>query len=103
MAFMANSQHLFSRSDILEEAGVEGIPATYDELLAAAEKIRAEGIMEHPLVMNMKTGWNVGESFNLVYMANGGEFFKPGTAEPTVNGEAGINALNTLSMPIPIT
>jgi ABC-type glycerol-3-phosphate transport system substrate-binding protein len=96
VAFMANSQHLFSRSDILEEAGVEGIPATYDELLAAAEKIRAEGIMEHPLVMNMKTGWNVGESFNLVYMANGGEFFKPGTAEPTVNGEAGINALNTL-------
>lgn len=96
VAFMANSQHLFSRSDILEEAGVEGIPATYDELLAAAEKIRAAGIMEHPLVMNMKTGWNVGESFNLVFMANGGEFFKPGTAEPTVNGEAGISALNTL-------
>lgn len=96
VAFMANAQHLFSRTDILEEAGVDGIPATYDEVLDAAEKIRAAGIMEHPLVMNLKTGWNVGESFNLVFMANGGEFFKPGTAEPTVNSEAGIATLNTL-------
>jgi len=44
----------------------------------------------------MKTGWNVGESFNLVFLAHGGEFFKPGTAEPTVNSAAGIAALNTL-------
>ena len=64
VAFMANAQHLFSRKDILEKAGVDGIPATYDEVLAAAEKIRAVGIMEYPLVMNMKIGWNVGESFN---------------------------------------
>ena len=46
--------------------------------------------------MNMKTGWNVGESFNLVFLAHGGEFFKAGTAEPSVNSAAGIAALNTL-------
>ena len=46
--------------------------------------------------MIMKSGWNVGESFNLVFLAHGGEFFKPGTAEPTVNSAAGIAALNTL-------
>ena len=96
VAFMANSQHLFSRTDILEHAGVSGIPSTYDEVIAAAEAIRAAGIMEYPLVMNMKTGWNVGESFNLVFLAHGGEFFKPGTAEPMVNSEAGVAALNTL-------
>ncbi len=96
VAFMANAQHMFSRTDILEQAGVEGIPATFDELLSAAEKIRAAGIMEHPLVMNMKSGWNIGESFNLIFMANDGEFFEPGTAMPTVNSEAGIATLNTL-------
>ncbi|WP_417522515.1 ABC transporter substrate-binding protein [Marinovum sp.] len=96
VAFMANSQHLYVRKDILEEAGVEGIPATYDELIDAAEKIRAAGIMEHPLVMNMQTGWNVGETFNLFFLAHGGEFFKSGTAEPNVNSEAGIAALGTL-------
>ncbi len=96
IAFMANSQHLFVRKDILEKAGVKGIPSTYQEVVDAAEKIRAAGIMEHPLVMNMKIGWNVGESFNLAFMAHGGQFFKPGTAEPSVNSPEGIAALETL-------
>mgnify|MGYP005678446549 FL=1 len=96
VAFMANSQHLFSRKDILEKAGLNSIPGTYSEMIAAAQAIRKAGIMEYPIVMNMKTGWNVGESFNLVFLAHGGEFFKPGTAEPTVNSAAGIAALNTL-------
>ena len=96
VAFMANSQHLFSRKDILEKAGKNSIPGTYSEMIAAAQAIRKAGIMEYPIVMNMKTGWNVGESFNLVFLAHGGEFFKPGTAEPTVNSAAGIAALNTL-------
>ena len=96
VAFMANSQHLFSRKDILEKAGINSIPGTYSEMIAASQAIRKAGIMEYPIVMNMKTGWNVGESFNLVFLAHGGEFFKPGTAEPTVNSAAGIAALNTL-------
>mgnify|MGYP003310716998 FL=1 len=96
VAFMAYSQHLFSRKDILEKAGINSIPGTYSEIIGAAQAIRKAGIMEYPIVMNMKTGWNVGESFNLVFLAHGGEFFKPGTAEPTVNSAAGIAALNTL-------
>ena len=96
IAFMANSQHLFARTDILEEAGVEGIPETYEEVVAAAKAIREAGIMEHPIVMNMQTGWNVGESFNLAFLAHGGEYFEAGTAEPTVNSEAGKAALETL-------
>ena len=98
VAFMANSQHLYVRQDILEEAGVDGIPTTYDELLAAAEAIRAAGIMEHPLVMNMQVGWNVGESFNTVFLAHGGQFFKPGTAEPMIDSErGGLATLETLA------
>lgn len=96
IAFMANSQHLFSRTDILEQAGVDGIPGTYGEMLDAAQAIRDAGIMQYPIVMNMKTGWNVGESFNLVFLAHGGEFFKPGSAEPSVNSAAGVAALETL-------
>lgn len=96
IAFMANSQHLFSRTDILAEAGIDSVPGTYDEMLAAAEAIRAAGIMEYPIVMNMKTGWNVGESFNLIFLAHGGEFFESGTANPSVNSEAGLAALETM-------
>ena len=96
VAFMANAQHLFSRTDILEQAGVDGIPGTYDEIIAAAEAIRSAGIMEYPIVMNMKAGWNVGESFNLAFLAHGGEFFEPGSAVPSVNSPAGVAALETL-------
>jgi ABC-type glycerol-3-phosphate transport system substrate-binding protein len=96
IAFMANSQHLFSRKDILAQVGIDTVPATYDEVIAAAKAIREAGIMEHPIVMNMKTGWNVGESFNLAFLAHGGEFFKPGTSEPAINSPAGVAALNTL-------
>ena len=96
VAFMANSQHLFSRTDILEKAGVSEVPATYEEVLAAAEKIRVAGIMEHPLVMNLKVGWNVGEVFNKIYIAHGGEFFQPGSAEPAINNEKAISALNVM-------
>ena len=96
VAFMANAQHLFSRKDILEKAGINSIPSTYDEVIAAAKAIRAAGIMEHPIVMNMKSGWNVGESFNMAFLGHGGEFFKPGSAEPNINSPAGLAALETL-------
>ncbi|MEM7720872.1 MAG: extracellular solute-binding protein [Pseudomonadota bacterium] len=97
VAFMANSQHLFARTDILEEAGVDGVPETYDELIAAAEAIRAAGIMEHPIVANMQVGWNIAETFNTIFLAHGGEFFEPGTANPAINTEAGIATLETMA------
>ncbi|RFP85846.1 extracellular solute-binding protein [Rhodobacteraceae bacterium 63075] len=95
VAFMANAQHLFYRKDILEEAGVD-VPTTYDEVLAAAEKIRSMGLMEHPFAMNTKTGWNLGEEFINMYMGTGAPFFEPGTANVAVNNEHGVAALNML-------
>jgi multiple sugar transport system substrate-binding protein len=97
IAFMANSQHLYARTDVLAEAGIDSVPSTYEEVLAAAEAIRAAGIMEHPIVANMKVGWNLGEMFNTVFLAYGGEFFEPGTAVPSVNSEAGVAALEMMA------
>ena len=96
IAFMANSQHMFSRTDILAEAGVNSVPTTYGEVIDAAEKIRAAGIMEHPLVMNLQVGWNVGEVFNTIFLAHDGEFFEPGSAEPSINNEKGLATLETM-------
>ncbi len=96
VAFMANAQHLFSRTDILEEAGVETIPATYEDVIAAAEKIRAAGIMEYPVALNTKAGWNLAEEFINMYMGTGADFFKEGTAEVAINNEQGIATLNMI-------
>jgi maltose-binding protein MalE len=95
VAFMANAQHLFYRSDILEAAGV-GIPSTYADVVAAAKAIEAAGIMDNPVALNTKTGWNLGEEFVNMYMGTGADFFKPGSAEVSINNENGVAALNML-------
>lgn len=95
IAFMANAQHLYYRADILEEAGVEP-PKTYEEVVAAGQAIRDAGIMENPFAFNSKAGWNLAEEFVNMYSGMGGSFFKPGTAEPAINNEAGVKALEMM-------
>jgi len=95
VAFMANAQHLVYRSDILEQAGVEP-PKTYEEMLAAAEAIRSQGILENPVGGAYASGWNLAQEFNNMFLGMGGSHFKAGSAEPNVNSEAGMKALEMM-------
>ena len=95
VAFMANAQHLFYRKDVLDAAGV-GVPATYEDVLAAAKAIKDKGIMEYPLGGTYKAGWNLGEEFVNMYLGHGGAFFKAGTAEASVNNAKGVATLNMM-------
>ncbi|MEM8582373.1 MAG: extracellular solute-binding protein [Pseudomonadota bacterium] len=95
VAFMANAQHLVYRSDILEAAGVEP-PKTYEEMLAAAEVIRSKGLLENPVGGAYMAGWNLAQEFNNMFLGFGGQHFTPGTAEPSVNSEAGTKALEMM-------
>ena len=95
IAFMANAQHLVYRSDVLEKIGVEP-PKTYEDMLAAAKAIREQGIMDNPVGGAYAAGWNLAQEFNNMFLGYGGSFFKDGTAEPSVNSEAGVNALTMM-------
>ena len=95
VAFMANAQHLFYRSDVLEKAGV-AVPTTYEEVLTVAKAVRDAGIMEHPVALNTGAGWNLAEEFVNMYMGTGGELFEAGSAVPTIENENGVAALNML-------
>lgn len=95
VAFMANAQHLVYRKDILEQIGVEP-PKTYEEMLAAAAMIREKGIMKNPVGGPFAAGWNLAEEFVNMYLGHGGEFFKEGTAEVSINNPQGVAALNVL-------
>ncbi len=95
VAFMANAQHLVYRGDVLEQIGVEP-PKTYEDMLAAAEKIRAEGIMENPVGGAYAAGWNLAQEFVNMYLGHGGEFFAPGSAEVSINNEKGVAALEMM-------
>ena len=97
IAFMANAQHLTYRSDVLKELRIT-VPTTYEEMLAAGKKIAGyEGLgMPYPLGGAYAAGWNLAEEFVNMYIGQGGEFFKPGTAEIAVNNQHGIDALNMM-------
>ena len=95
VAFMANAQHLVYRADVLEAAGLD-VPTTYEEMLAAAETIRAQGLMDNPVGGAYAAGWNLAQEFNNMFLGYGGQHFEPGTANPSVNSEAGVKALEMM-------
>ena len=95
VAFMANAQHLWYRESILNELGI-AVPSTYEEVIEAAEKIKASGKMANPYGAAFQAGWNLGQEFVNMYLGHGGEFFKAGSAELNVNNDQGIATLNML-------
>ncbi|MBX2878558.1 MAG: extracellular solute-binding protein [Granulosicoccus sp.] len=95
IAFMANAQHLMYRKDILEQIGMEP-PATYEDMITAAAAIKEQSLMEYPLTGTYKSGWNLGEEFVNMYMGYDGELFKPGSAEPSLQNDKAVAALNMM-------
>jgi len=95
IAFMGNGQHLFYRKDILEKAGV-AVPTSYEDLLAAAQKIKDAGLMEYPLAASDKPGWDLAAEFVNMYLGTGGEFFAPGSAELAIDNDNGRKVLETM-------
>lgn len=94
IAMMVNAQHLMYREDLLSDLGIS-VPKTYDEVLAAAEKIKAAGVVEYPVGGTYKTGWNLAQEFVNMYLGMGGEFFGDGN-EPSIENEKGVAALETM-------
>ena len=90
ITFMVNAPHLMYRSDILADLGIEE-PTTYEEMLAAAEKVKVAGVVEYPLGGTYRIGWNLAQEFVNMYLGFGGEFFGDGNM-PAINSEAGVNA-----------
>lgn len=95
VAFMANAQTLMYREDVLAEVGLD-VPTSYEEMLVAAEAIRAAGIMESPIGGAYAAGWDLAQEFNNMYIGTGGEFFEAGTAKVSINNAAGVEALEMM-------
>jgi multiple sugar transport system substrate-binding protein len=94
IAMMVNTQHLMYRKDILDQLGIPE-PKSWDDVLAAAQKIRAANAVPFPIGGTMRTGWNLAQDFVNMYMGQGGQFFAADN-RPTVNSPAGIKSLETM-------
>ena len=94
IAVAVNLQHLLYRKDILDQLGI-AVPETYDDLLAAAKKIKDAGVVEHPLGATYKADWNIGIDFNNLFAGYGGKHVNPDNT-PAVNSEAGVKTLEMM-------
>ncbi len=91
IAMMVNAQHLMYREDILNDLGIT-VPETYEDVLAAAEKIKAAGVVDYPLGGSWKTTWL---EFVNMYLGYNGDFFAEGF-QPSVNNDNGVAALEMM-------
>ncbi len=94
VAMMVNTQHLMYREDILSDLGI-ATPTSWDEVYAAAAKIKEAGVVDYPLGATMKSGWNLAQEFVNMYPGFGGAFFNDDNTA-AVNSDAGTKALETL-------
>jgi ABC-type glycerol-3-phosphate transport system substrate-binding protein len=101
VAMMVNTQHLMYRTDILADLGID-VPTTWDEVYAAAAKIKEAGVVEYPLGATMKSGWNLAQEFVNMYPGFGGAFFNDDNTT-AVNSDAGMKALDTMKAALEYT
>jgi multiple sugar transport system substrate-binding protein len=96
VAFMQNAQCLFYRQDLFDKHKL-AVPTTYAQLLEVAAALKAkEPGLDTPLAQTFAKGWDSATEFANLFVAFGGRFFKPGTAQPAFNDEAGVKAIDLM-------
>ena len=94
VAMMINAQHLMYRKDILANLNIP-TPATYAEVLSAAEKIKNAGVVQYPLGGTYKTGWNLAQEFINMYLGLADTLINSDNM-PAVNNANGVHALQIM-------
>ncbi len=94
IAMMVNSQHFMYRKDIFDQLGIPE-PKTYDDVVAAARKIKAANVVPFAMGGTMRSGWNLAMDFLNMYLAHGTQLIGAEN-RPTVNNAAGVKTLETL-------
>ena len=94
IALAVNMQYLQYRKDIFDKLGIAA-PQTYDDVLAAAEKIKNAKVVQYPFGATYKSDWNVGIDFNNMFAGYGGVYVDADN-NPKINSEAGIKSLEMM-------
>lgn len=95
IAFMANAQVFYYRKDLFEKHGI-AVPKTYDEVLAAAEKLKGDPDIQFPFGAAYASGWELGNDFVDILLASGGQLVDPATNEAAFTGPEGLATLETM-------
>ena len=101
IAYQQNAQNLYYRKDLFDKHGIK-TPATYADMLAAAAVLKAkEPSIDFPIAQTFAKGFDISTEFVNLYVGFGGKLFKPGTALPAFNEEAGIKTIELMKSMLP--
>lgn len=95
IAFMANAQIFYYRKDLFEKHGI-AVPKTYDDILAAAEKLKGDPDVSFPFGAAYASGWELGNDFVDILIGKGGQLVDPATGEAAFTGAEGLATLETM-------
>ncbi|MCB1386431.1 MAG: carbohydrate ABC transporter substrate-binding protein [Nitratireductor sp.] len=95
IAVAANTKALMVHRELLTQEKIE-TPRTYDELIAAAERLKGSSqLYDAPLTLAYRPGWNLTQEFIDLFIARGGELFSA-EKQPSLSGEAGVATLELM-------
>lgn len=93
MPWLLDEKYFFYNEDLLQQAGFDAPPATWEELLAQAKVMKDQGIVEYPIV------WSWGQyeaaicDWVILLYGNGGSLMDANGA-PAFNNAIGVKTLN---------
>lgn len=92
MPWLLDEKYFFYNEDLLKQAGFDAPPATWEELIAQAQVLKEQGIVEYPMV------WSWGQyeaaicDWVILLYGNGGSLVDD-TGAPAFNNEKGVETL----------
>ncbi len=98
MPWILDTKYLFYNKEMLAEAGVDAPPATWDELRAAAQKVKDAGLVEYPIAMSWAQAEAAVCDYTTLLSAYGGDFIADG--KPAFQTGGGLQALDYMTTSI---
>lgn len=93
MPFVASTRLLFFNQELFDKAGVDEPPATWDELAAAAEKLKKKGVT-YPFALPL--GPEEAQAETMMWLLSGGDGYTDATDHYKIDSDANIRTFEWL-------
>jgi multiple sugar transport system substrate-binding protein len=93
LSYYGDHMSFVYNTDIMQRAGIDKPPATWDEVVAASLRIKQKGVVEYPMLLALAIDTWLIEFVSAMVFAHGGRFIDP--AGTPVMAEPGRGAVET--------
>jgi multiple sugar transport system substrate-binding protein len=90
--WILDTKYFFYNTDMFTAAGIDGAPQTWDDVMAAAQKLKSKHIVQYPLIWSWAQAEAVICDYAQLLGAYGGQFLDS-SGKPAFNTSGGLTAL----------